>query len=122
MLVSMLRKGLGNVIVFLDWISRPAKMKRTPEDQARVDAEAQQLSLYQFHACPFCVKTRRTLHRLYVSVALKDAKGNPEYRQELEQEGGKIQVPCLRINENGKTTWMYESKQIDQYLSERFGA
>ncbi|MGL4271981.1 MAG: glutathione S-transferase N-terminal domain-containing protein, partial [Pseudomonas paracarnis] len=78
--------------------------------------------LYQFHACPFCVKTRRTLYRLNVPVALKDAKNNEQDRQTLLEQGGKIKVPCLRIEENGQTTWMYDSKVIIDYLDKRFAA
>ncbi|MCU1722245.1 glutathione S-transferase N-terminal domain-containing protein [Pseudomonas sp. 5P_5.1_Bac1] len=122
MIVKALRVGLGQVIVFLDWISRPAKRKRDPAAQARVEQEARGLSLYQFHACPFCVKTRRTLHRLNVPVTLRDAKNNEQDRQALLTEGGKIKVPCLRIEEDGKTTWMYESKAIIAYLDQRFSA
>jgi glutaredoxin len=80
----------------------------------------QHLALYQFHACPFCVKTRRTLHKLNVPVALRDAKNDAQARSELEQLGGKIKVPCLRIEENGQSTWLYESKAIIAYLDERF--
>ncbi len=29
-------------------------------------------------------------------------------------------MPCLRIEENGQTTWMYESKVIIDYLDKRF--
>ncbi|MEG0857994.1 MAG: glutathione S-transferase N-terminal domain-containing protein [Pseudomonas sp.] len=122
MIVKALRVGLGQLIVFGDWISRPAKLKRAPATQALVEQQAKGLSLYQFHACPFCVKTRRTLHRLNVPVALRDAKNNEQDRQALLNEGGKIKVPCLRIEEDGKTTWMYESKVIIEYLNKRFAA
>ena len=120
MIVKALRVGLGQLIVFADWISRPAKRKRDAAAQARVEQAAKGLELYQFHACPFCVKTRRTLHRLNVPVALKDAKNNEQDRQTLLEQGGKIKVPCLRIEEDGKTTWMYESKVIIDYLNQRF--
>ena len=120
MIIKALRNGLGQLIIFLDWISRPAKLKRTPEAQAAVDQSASNLALYQFHACPFCVKTRRTLHKLNVPMTLRDAKNDPQARLELEQQGGKIQVPCLRIEENGQSTWLYESKAIASYLQQRF--
>ena len=122
MIVKALRVGLGQLIVFADWISRPAKRKRDAAAQARVEQAAKGLELYQFHACPFCVKTRRTLHRLNVPVALKDAKNNEQDRQTLLEQGGKIKVPCLRIEENGQTTWMYDSKVIIDYLDKRFAA
>lgn len=122
MIVKALRVGLGQLIVFLDWASRPSKLKRDAAAQANVEQQAKGLSLYQFHACPFCVKTRRTLHRLNVPVALRDAKNNEQDRQALLEQGGKIKVPCLRIEEDGKTTWMYESKVIIDYLNQRFSA
>ena len=122
MIVKALRVGLGQLIVFLDWVSRPSKLKRDAAAQANVEQQAKGLSLYQFHACPFCVKTRRTLHRLNVPVALRDAKNNEQDRQTLLEQGGKIKVPCLRIEEDGKTTWMYESKVIIDYLNQRFSA
>ena len=122
MIIKALRIGLGQLIIFLDWISRPAKLKRTPEAQAAVEQSAAGLALYQFHACPFCVKTRRALHKLNVPVTLRDAKNDRQVRSELEHLGGKIKVPCLRIEENGQSTWLYESKAIIAYLDERFAA
>ncbi|MBT9531575.1 MAG: glutaredoxin, partial [Pseudomonas sp.] len=55
-----------------------------------------------------------------VPMTLRDAKNDPQARLELEQQGGKIQVPCLRIEENGQSTWLYESKAIASYLQQRF--
>ncbi|WLG94492.1 glutathione S-transferase N-terminal domain-containing protein [Pseudomonas sp. FP198] len=122
MIVKALRVGLGQLIIFIDFITRPGKKKRSVEAQAQVDQAARSLTLYQFHACPFCVKTRRALHRLNVPVALRDAKNNEQDRQTLLEQGGRIKVPCLRIEENGETTWMYESKAIIDYLDKRFSA
>ena len=122
MLMKALRNGLGQVIVIGDLLTRPGKKKRSAEAQAEVNLAASGLSLYQFHACPFCVKTRRTLHRLNVPVALRDARNDAQARQTLLVEGGKVKVPCLRIEEQGKVTWMYESKVIIDYLNQRFAA
>ena len=122
MIVKALRVGLGQLIVFGDWISRPAKRKRDAAAQAHVEQQAKGLALYQFHACPFCVKTRRALHRLNVPVALRDAKNDPQHRQALQDGGGRVKVPCLRIEEDGKTIWMYESNDIIAYLDKRFGS
>ncbi|WP_434695548.1 glutathione S-transferase N-terminal domain-containing protein [Pseudomonas sp. Z1-14] len=122
MIVKALRVGLGQLIIFIDFITRPGKKKRSAEAQAQVDQAARSLTLYQFHACPFCVKTRRALHRLNVPVALRDAKNNEQDRQTLLEQGGRIKVPCLRIEENGETIWMYESKVIIDYLDKRFSA
>lgn len=122
MFMKALRVGLGQLIIIGDFLTRPGKKQRDPQAQAAVDAAASGLTLYQFHACPFCVKTRRALRRLNVPVALKDAKNNETDRQALLAGGGRVKVPCLRIEENGKTTWMYESKVIIDYLDRRFSA
>lgn len=122
MLIKALRIGLGQIIIFLDFITRPRKLKRSPQEQAQVENAAAGLALYQFHACPFCVKTRRTLHRLNVPVALRDAKNDGAHRQALLEQGGKLKVPCLRIEEQGESRWLYESKAIIAYLNERFAA
>ena len=122
MFVKALRVGLGQLIIFVDFLTRPGKKQRPAAAQAQVDAAAKDLTLYQFHACPFCVKTRRSLRRLNVPVALKDAKNNEQDRQTLLEQGDKIKVPCLRIEENGQTTWMYESNTIIEYLNKRFAA
>ncbi len=120
MFIKALRVGLGQLIIAGDFLTRPSKKQRPATAQAQVDQAAQGLTLYQFHACPFCVKTRRTLRRLNVPVVLRDAKNNEQDRQTLLEQGGKIKVPCLRIEEGGKTTWMYESKVIIDYLNNRF--
>ncbi|RMH86334.1 glutaredoxin [Pseudomonas sp. AOB-7] len=120
MLLKALRIGLGQIVVFVDWISRPRKLQRSATAQAEVERATADLALYQFHACPFCVKVRRRLHRLNLPVQLRDAKHDAEHRQALERQGGRIKVPCLRIEENGQSTWLYESKAIIAYLEQRF--
>ncbi len=78
------------------------------------------MSLYQFHACPFCLKTRRAFKKLNLNIQTRDALKNP-HRADLLAEGGTIKVPCLRIDSNNKTTWLYESNDIIDYLEQHFG-
>ncbi len=120
MLVKALRTGLGQLIVLGDTLSRPRPQQRSAQGQASVQEQARSLGLYQFHACPFCVKTRRAMHKLNVPVALHDAKNDPQARQQLQEGGGKVKVPCLRIEEAGGTRWLYESNDIIAYLEKRF--
>ena len=119
MLLKLLREGLGRLIVAISWIFSPKKIQRPPESQQSVDAAAANLSLYQFYACPFCIKTRRTIHRLNLPIAYRDAQTGI-YRDELSREGGRIKVPCLRIENSGKIEWMYESNDIIAYLEHNF--
>lgn len=120
MFVKALRVGLGQLIIFADTLTRPRPQQRSAQGQATVDTEASTLSLYQFHACPFCVKTRRAIHRLNVPIVLRDAKNDPQAREQLLAGGGRVKVPCLRIEEAGSTRWMYESDDIIAYLEQRF--
>jgi len=121
MILKILREGLGRLIVLLDFITRPRPVMRTAEEQSAVDEAAGHMKLYQFYACPFCVRTRRAMHRLNLPIETLDAQNDPKHRADLEAGGGAIKVPCLRIDENGQTRWMYESLDIIAYLEERFG-
>jgi len=118
-IIKFVRKILGAIVLFIDAITRSAPMHRSAEDQARIDLKAKSMSLYQFHACPFCVKVRRALHALNVTLELRDAQKEP-YQSELLNEGGKRVVPCLRIEEHGRVRWMYNSKDIVSFLQSQF--
>ncbi|MFT0174629.1 glutaredoxin family protein [Paraburkholderia mimosarum] len=120
MLMKALRLGLGQLILLSDAVSRPRPQRRGAQSQAVVEKEAACLSLYQFHACPFCVKTRRALHRLNVPMTLHDAKNDPIAPDRLLAGGGKIKVPCLHIQEEGQSRWLYESSAIIAWLEHRF--
>ena len=118
--LRFLREGSGRVLILIDWLFRPSRVKRSVEDQSKVDQETKILKLYQFYACPFCVKTRRAIKRLNLKVETRDAQSEGEFRKELELNGGKIKVPCLKIESAGEVSWLYESNDIIKYLDERF--
>lgn len=123
MLVKALRNGLGCIIATVDSLTRPAKMKRSEEAQAEVNARAAKMALYQFHGCPFCIKVRRTMHKLNLPIQLRDVNKDPVAEQELISGGGKRTVPCLRIeNDDGTVQWMYESNDIIDYLERNFAS
>ena len=121
MLLKLLRESLGQLVVIINFITLPRKMKRSIEEQKKVDAQASHMSLYQFKRCPFCIRTRRQIHKLNLPIELRDASKGSAHRDELETQGGQIKVPCLRIEENGSTRWLYESKEIIAFLNNRFG-
>lgn len=121
MIVKALRNGIGNVLACAEQLTRPPKMQRDAEAQARVDEQASHLALYQYRGCPFCIKVRREMHRLNVDIELRDPSKDPQHRQDLQEQGGRTMVPCLRITENGNDRWMYESNDIIAYLQQQFG-
>ena len=46
MFVKALRVGLGQLIIFVDFLTRPGKKQRPAAAQAQVDAAAKDLTLY----------------------------------------------------------------------------
>ncbi|WP_111638259.1 glutathione S-transferase N-terminal domain-containing protein [Marinomonas shanghaiensis] len=118
--IKLIRNFLGLIIATADVLTRGAKRKRTPETQQQVNTEVQDLTLYQFFACPFCIKTRRAMHKLNLPIEKRSASEGSPHRETLLQGGGKVKVPCLRIEQDGKVEWMYESSQIISYLEKRF--
>ncbi|MFT5675180.1 MAG: glutaredoxin [Paraglaciecola sp.] len=119
-LIKLIRNGLGLFIALIDKLTRWSKVKRSPEMQSKVEDQLVNMSLYQFYACPFCIKTRRAIHRLNLPIETRNASVGSQFRSELELGGGAVKVPCLRIEKDGKSQWMYESSQIISYLEERF--
>lgn len=120
-MIRAVRYILGQLILFIDWITRPRKPRRSESVQAQIDQETGSMALYQFRLCPFCVKTRRNMRRLGLNIETRDAMNDPQYKQQLVEQGGEYKVPCLAIEEEGKTRWMYESSEIIAYLDKRFG-
>lgn len=120
MILKILRKGLGRIIIFIDYILAPKKIIRTAEEQQKVNDAVKNLSLYQFYACPFCIKVRRTMRRLNLEIKTIDAQDKIN-KLKLIEKGGKFMVPCLKIKENKNTVWLYESDAIIDYLDKRFG-
>lgn len=116
--MSIIRWVLGRIILLFNFIFSPSGIKRSAEEQQKVDVRSQGLALYQYEACPFCVKVRRTIKRNSLKIELKDAKNDQAIRQQLLDGGGTVKVPCLRIEKQGEVTWMYESNDIIAYLEQ----
>ena len=112
----IIRFVLGKLILFFSAIFSPTPIVRNTLDQQKIIAATVGFSLYQFEACPFCVKVRRSLARQNIHIPIRDAKIEP-YRSELLNGGGKVQTPCLRIDRGGNDVqWLYESKDIIAYI------
>ncbi|HEX5674862.1 MAG TPA: glutaredoxin, partial [Azonexus sp.] len=90
-----LRTILGPFMLLGDWLTRPKGIVRPAAAQQAIDARTQNLALYHFPTCPFCLKTRRTIRRLSLNIELRDARHSAAHRDALIAGGGKPQVPCL---------------------------
>jgi glutaredoxin len=127
-----IRLVLTPFMLLAEWLTTPKAVSRSAEQQAIADLACQQLALYQFAACPFCINVRKEIARLGLTIEKRDAQHNPLHRKTLHDNGGKIKVPCLRINSvvteahtEGQAAaqqeqWLYESAAIIQYLQQQF--
>lgn len=112
---------LGSLILLANWAFTPRSIARDAALQNNIDAQTAKLALYQYKACPFCVKVRRAMKRQALNIETRDAKRCDVSREQLLQGGGRLKVPCLRIEDNeGAVSWLYESKAIISYLEGRF--
>ncbi|MFT4765452.1 MAG: glutaredoxin [Oleispira sp.] len=117
----VVRAILGALILFFNWVFTPKSIKREASEQAAIDVQTKKLALYQYAACPFCVKVRRAMKRSALKIETRDAKRSEQFKDELLTGGGQLKVPCLRIeDEGGDVRWMYESGDIISYLEQRF--
>ncbi|TCS38730.1 glutaredoxin family protein [Reinekea marinisedimentorum] len=79
--------------------------------------QVKHLSLYHYNSCPFCLMVKMDIKRAGLSIENRDIQKHKKFEKELIKEGGKRQVPCLRIEKsNGRVQWLYESSDIIQWL------
>ncbi len=91
--------------------------------------QATQLSLYYSPYCPYCQRVLNALVEMGLNVDIKagNASGmtlentffNRAAKKALKTGGGRTTVPCLRIERDGKTEWMYESLDIIAFLKQQ---
>ncbi|WP_027967683.1 glutaredoxin family protein [Halomonas halocynthiae] len=117
-----LRLVLAPVMIVSEKLSTPKPaVERSAEEQAKIDDACKALSLYQFRTCPFCIKVRKEMARLGLNIELRDTQKNPQHRQALMEGGGRVKVPCLRIDHDDRVEWLYESSDINDWLNKQFG-
>ena len=77
------------------------------------------LSLYHYQSCPFCAMSRNAINQLNIDVELRDIQLDKSNFIDLMTFGGKMQVPCLLIeNSENEFEWLYESNDIINYIVE----
>ena len=119
--MKLIRWVLGLLILSADYITRPKPIVRDLHKQKEIDDLTSGMALYQFKACPFCVKVRRHMRKYALNIELRDAKNDQKSKHELIVEGGKHKVPCLRIDDKQNTTWLYSSNDICAFLDKKLG-
>lgn len=117
--MKIVRWVLGRIVLLVEFVMMPKGVQRDEATQQKLDEEMSQYSMYQYAACPFCVKVRRAMKKQSLTVKLVNAK-EPQHGADLVAFGGEMKVPCLRISkENGDDTWLYESDDIIRFLNQR---
>ena len=120
---KLIRAVSKPLVLIAEKLFNPPPIIREPMVQQGIDRETANMAIYEYRACPFCMKTRRALRRLSLRIELRDALKDTKHKQDLLEQGGKTQVPCLRItSEDGEDTWMYESSDIIKFLDDKYGA
>ena len=115
--MKLIRWVLGRVIILLDVLFSPKPLNRNKLLQSNIDKITKNYKLYQYYACPFCVKVRRFFKKKSLKIELIDAK-EEIHKQDLIQNGGRQKVPCLRIQlKNKPIRWIYESNDIIEFVS-----
>ena len=77
------------------------------------------ITLYQRPSCPFCARVKLANRYLSLTLQEKNISQDPQALRELIQDGGKQQVPALRIKEaDGSHRWLYESREIIEFLAD----
>ena len=84
------------------------------------DIKLDDLTLYHFTSCPFCIKVRVVLKLMGVTLQQRNIHANPQFKTELIHGGGKKQVPCLRIQDGDSVRWLYESSDIIGFVKQHF--
>jgi glutathione S-transferase len=73
------------------------------------------LTLYYKKNCPYSQKVLQFLQSHPVPMKLKEISTDEKAKYELQRLGGKVQVPCLFIDD----TPLYESDAILHWLENR---
>jgi len=112
---------VGGLIRVVDFLTTPTSMKRNEAAQHAIDERCKNLTLYYYPSCPFCVRVKRQMKRLNLNIRKIDPRKDDAGMKNLQEQGGKVQVPCLQIKAaDGSSEWMYESADINDYLIREF--
>jgi len=114
--MKIIRKIVGFILIVLDKLTSPSPLKIDDQAKQLISDNSKGLELFEFNACPFCIKVKRFMKKNNISIPLRDAKNDEAYRTELSNGGGRIKVPCLKITKNNETKWLYESSDIISYF------
>ena len=62
LILKLLREGSGRILIFLDWMIKPAIVKRSSENQLQVNKKQSHLSFMNFMHVLFVLKLEEPLN------------------------------------------------------------
>lgn len=93
------------------------------QNSTETKSNSESLILYNRDMCMFCWRVQRTIDKLGITVESRNIWGDALYEQELVEARGQSTVPVLRIiDDEGNSTWLPESGDIINYLTENYAA
>ena len=117
-------KAVRQIVCFavgiFGWLTRPAQLQRSEQDRKMLAQAVKSLRIYDYKGCPRSLKLRHTLHRLNLDIEYCDISSSLIHQNNLLTQYGRLHAPCLRIEENQSVQWLDDSRQIIQYLNQRF--
>ena len=72
--------------------------------------------LFKTDWCGFCHRVRFFLKSEGIDIPMRDINKDSDAFRELLQATGRTTVPCLRIERGDEVEWMFESRDIMEYL------
>ena len=91
--MAIIRLVLGQLILFFNWVFTPRSISRPAEQQANVDAQTNSLTLYQYKACPFCVKVRRAMKRQALTKESRSSGSEVRTSASISSEQARSSAP-----------------------------
>jgi glutaredoxin len=116
----LLRRLAGLAVGVAGWLTRPTPIERSPQELRLLAGEIKRLRIYDYPNCPRSLKLRQTLHRLNLDIQYCDIRKCQVHRDNLLAELGRVDAPCLRIEDAGRVSWLCDAEQIVAYLNQRF--
>ncbi|MDG1249491.1 MAG: glutaredoxin domain-containing protein [Gammaproteobacteria bacterium] len=117
--MRLIRYLLGKIILWNEQRTAPTPLNRAKEAQQALNQITSEWVLYEFNACPYCVKVRQEIRRLNLEIRRVDAKRDAEHKKNLIEAGGRYQVPCLSYPTSNGVIWLYESDTIITFLKKQ---
>lgn len=106
---------LSKILNSLSSLTSQKNESNTPD----ITPDFEDLALYYRTTCPFCRFVMSFMKSNNIVLDMRNITTEQTHLDALVQQGGKRQVPCLRIRNEHGDKWLYESADITDYLEKR---